>query len=430
MDQTARDIVSSARVRAITRHPYFTSGLFALRPWESPGCGTLWVRGDGLLGYDPEAVKAWGPEETATILVHECMHILRQHHQRCGGRRPDLVNVAEDAELNDDILEAGWKFPSKNSKGEAIMPVTPQALGLPPRLTFEEYYEELLKRPPSKQPPKPNAQGVPGAGGMCGSGAGNEHPAEADAKGDPNAPAGQTPEEQEITRRQVAGAIQEYAKSKGRGTIPGGWQAWADAVLEPPKVPWQQVLAARLRATVAMAAGQMDYTRSRINRRDAAMRQIFGPRYPVLPAMRAPVPQVSVVLDTSGSMGCDRRMEDALGEIMGIVKAAGSPARVFACDADVQAVSRVARGVDIEKLNVGGGGTDMRPGIKAADKERCNVIVVLTDGEVGDGWPTVEDMPRSKLIAAVVTDEEVPEHITCVRVNIEDCKDKPARRRR
>jgi len=89
---------------------------------------------------------------------------------------------------------------------------------------------------------------------------------------------------------------------------------------------------------------------------------------------------------------------------------------VLACDAAVGATSRVRPVQDVQL--VGGGGTDMRVGIAAAEasRPRPDVIVVFTDGYTP--WP---DRPtRARLVVAIIgfqsSIEHAPDWATTVRV--------------
>jgi len=205
--------------------------------------------------------------------------------------------------------------------------------------------------------------------------------------------------EANMTRRLVAEAVRDYAASRGRGTVPAGLRRWAEQMLGEPTIPWQQVLASAVRRAIAHAAGCCDYSYWRPGRRRV-------PRI-VMPAMRRPLVTVAVVVDTSGSMG-QAALEAALAEIRGVVRAAGIGSQrvlVLACDAEVGARTRVRRAEDVQL--VGGGGTDMRVGIAAAEssKPRPDVVVVLTDGETP--WP--EQPIRARLVAAILGDQRVLE---------------------
>jgi predicted metal-dependent peptidase len=157
-------------------------------------------------------------------------------------------------------------------------------------------------------------------------------------------------------------------------------------------VPWPRILAAAIRRALAHAAGCHDFAYHRPGRRRI-------PRV-ITPAMRRPVLNVAIVVDTSGSMAEDQ-LRDAMAEVKGVLAAAGVSAQrvlVLACDAAVGAANRVRRVEEIEL--VGGGGTDLRVGISTAEssRPRPDVVVVFTDGLTP--WP--ERPTRARLIVAVV----------------------------
>jgi predicted metal-dependent peptidase len=213
-----------------------------------------------------------------------------------------------------------------------------------------------------------------------------------------------------MTRRRVAEAVRVHAANRSRGHLPAGWRRWADQTLAPPLIPWRRVLASAVRRAIAHAAGCHDYAYSRPGRRRI-------PRI-VTPALRRPLVTVAVVVDTSGSMG-QSELNAALAEVRGVIMAAGVSTQrlmVLACDAAVGATSRVRRVEDVQL--VGGGGTDMRVGIAAAEASRPHpdVVVVFTDGYTP--WP---DRPtRARLVVAVIgahaTAEHIPDWATTVRV--------------
>jgi predicted metal-dependent peptidase len=125
-----------------------------------------------------------------------------------------------------------------------------------------------------------------------------------------------------------------------------------------------------VRRAVAHAAGCCDYSYHRPGRRRI-------PRI-VTPALHRPLVTVAVVVDTSGSMG-QSELEAALAEIKGVIRAAGIGPRgllVLACDAAVGATTRIRRTSEVQL--VGGGGTDMRVGITAAEAVRPAPDVVVS----------------------------------------------------
>jgi predicted metal-dependent peptidase len=199
--------------------------------------------------------------------------------------------------------------------------------------------------------------------------------------------------EAEAIRNKVAQDIQEMQRSQDRGTVPGHWARWADARLNA-KVPWGQLLRSVVRRSIYDVAGKMDFSYARPSRRQAACPQV------IFPAMRAKLPQVAVVIDTSGSMG-DDLLAQALAETGGVLKSFGASValNVISVDAAIQNVQKV---FDAHKIQLaGGGGTDMGVGIHYAEKirPRPQVCIVLTD--MYTPWPDCGPDNMKVIIAAL-----------------------------
>ncbi|WP_019634153.1 DUF2201 family putative metallopeptidase [Actinomadura atramentaria] len=376
----------AARYRAAADRPYLASAMYSLTVVESGRVPTMGVDARWRCYVNPAFVAAHDVRELAGVWMHEVAHLLRDHHGRSARlpaalqRDARRVNIAEDCEINDDLLADGVPLPAGR--------VAPDDFGLPRGRLFEEYVAGV--------PPQPY-------GHDCGSGAhGAARPWE--LAGGSDAP-GVGDVEAAALRRATAEAVRAHLR--GRGTVPGGWRRWADTVLEPV-VDWRRVLAGAVREAVAWASGAVDYTYLRPSRRTAAVRGA------VLPSLRRPLPRVAVVVDTSGSMG-DEELGAALAEVTGVLREVGvrgNRVSVLACDADVQAVSRVTAAADVALG--GGGGTDMRVGIAAAlaAPDRPQVVIVMTDGLTP--WPA--EPPAARLIAAVIGPADVPPWIETVRV--------------
>ncbi|MGW7608769.1 vWA domain-containing protein [Streptomyces sp. NPDC054766] len=362
----------AARYRAAGDRPYLAAALYALTVVPSTEVPTMGVDRHWRCYVSPAFVEATAVPELAGVWVHEAAHLLRDHHGRAdrlpaaAQRDWHRVNVAQDCEINDDLLADGLRLPEGRME--------PRRFGLPEGRLFEEYVDLL---PPQVRTPD------------CGSGA-HGRPAPWDLPGSAGtARIGEV--EAQALRRQTAEAMRAHQRS--RGSLPGGWQRWAQEILEPT-VDWRQALSGAVREAAAWAGGAVDYTYRRPSRRTPAMRGV------VLPSLRRPLPRVAVVIDTSGSMG-DGELAAALAEVTGVLREVGvrgNRVTVLACDADVQAVSRVTA---TEQITLGGGGgTDMRVGIEAAlaGPDRPNIVVVLTDGITP--WP--DENPPCRVIAALI----------------------------
>lgn len=383
LDPGEQEAFRLARLVAAETMPYFMHGLFAAAPLAAPGLDTFAVDRHWRLYMDPALLvgdRAWSPQVAGAVLVHEVGHLLRDHAGRADALPQPYVhlrwNLAGDAEINDDLLAAGVPLPAGV--------VTPAALGCPDGGLAEDYYKTLAGS-------QLDGDGDDRGHG-CGSGAGC--PAvPGELAGDDPAVAGIGQAEGEFVRRQVAQDVAAHVQRKGRGAVPAGLDRWAADVLAPPTVPWDRVLRAAVRRAVADRAGRADYTYSRPSRR----------RVPgiVKPAMRGPSVIVSIVVDTSGSMG-QSDLDAAMGEVRGVLRSSGvarDQVRVLSCDAAATTAQRV-RSAGAVRL-AGGGGTDMRVGIAAAEAARPqpHVVIVLTDGDTP--WP---DRPgTARLVCGVIS---------------------------
>lgn len=230
----------------------------------------------------------------------------------------------------------------------------------------------------------------PVAGGWCGSGAGRPMPNEP-KEGDGGAQ-GRSEADAERIRRETAKEVRNH-QQRSRGTVPAGLARWAEDLLGPPQIPWEQQLAKLTRRAMSWAAGAVRHRWTSPSRRQAGLG--YGSGRAILPAIQKPVPHVGVIVDTSGSMS-PRDLAHALREVDGICKAVGAEVTFIACDAQVNALRDIRRWQDAAALLKGGGGTSFVPPIEAMMKLRRvpDVVVFATDGH-GDAPATP---PPFKLI--------------------------------
>lgn len=418
----------------------------AAAPYLAPSratCRVVWTDKVPIAAADkfwriylnPQRFPAFSVAEAGYIILHEVGHIVRDHSGRCAAIGADREgwNLSCDAELN-SASYPGLRCPD--------CAVTPASLGMPAGKLAEEYYATKKQEEDEGEDgesgdgsdqasgsgsPGDQGDGQGGAGkaaaGVPGQSAGEE---EADGQGrgradgpghgagsasdgqsrpwelpadDPSSP-GLQGAEQTAARLAAAAAIREYAASQGRGTMPGGWGLWAESTLSPV-VPWQSKLRPAITSGLSrIGLGAQSY--SRVRERNGVC----------LPRHVRRVPVVAVVADTSGSMGSGEGTpwHRALSEVVAIARTVGSVHIVW-CDA-AASVQRDVRSLR-EVRPVGGGGTDMRVGITAADALRPDVIVTLTDGETP--WP--DAAPRAKHIAVVIGRRAGPGWGEMVRVN-------------
>lgn len=399
------------RALALQRMPYFSPLLFEVVPFDAPGLGTFAVDRGWRLYIDFADVAAQGDLFCSEALLHEVGHLYQDHAGRAdglgltdarGGFRSQAQarrsNVAADAELNDDLRDAGCAALAKSC-------ILPQMLGCPDYETYEFYYRHLTKAADDEDSGRPQDGGDgPGVGEVvldrgCGSGAGSA-PTSWEAGADRATPAvSQAGRERALT----SAALQVQQAAKSRGDVPAGLLSRAERVLAPPAVPWQQVLAAAVRRGAGSRPGDVDTSWSRRNRRRRST--FVAGRRVVFPGEIRPTPRIAVVRDTSGSMGSGD-MSRVSAEVEGIARRIGiRGADLLVIDTDAEAYDPKAyRAPSTLAASTGGGGTDMQVGIAAAVAlvPRPNAVVVITDGETP--WP--DHRPKGVAVIACIVAAE------------------------
>jgi len=181
--------------------------------------------------------------------------------------------------------------------------------------------------------------------------------------------------ETEHVRMAVAKEMEAQLKA---GTLPAGWERWANLKLNP-QVDWRKVLRHRLSRSINYSVGaRTDYSFLRPSRRQS----VYDPLLP--PALSGDITgQIACVVDTSASIS-DAQLTKILGEVWAILKTFNLPVTLIPCDAEAYDPILLKQPTDIHKVKhiPGGGGTNMIRGIEAALKLKTapDVVVVLTDG--------------------------------------------------
>ena len=395
--------IQTARMFLASEYDYVGSLLWALRPQEVPGMGTMGVDRHWHLLYDPDIDAKWSEPEVLGVLFHEINHILRNHldngraaafihctpfQSTCKECRETATrfNICGDLEINPGLQTLGFKLPANGQ--------FPKNYGLPDSLLAEEYWDKLPKNV-GKEGPSYDV-----GGGKCGSCAGNpgEHEKgggkgsgegddEGDDEGEGSGLEGISAAERELIIRDVAKKIEAAAKT--RGNVPAGLDRWANDYLHP-KVPWRRELRNATHRNINECAGKREYSFKRPHRRQ-------GLSETIMPTMKDFFPRIGVIRDTSGSMN-DKDIAKGIAETRGILKEMGGEVIDIEVDCAVHGVKKIKNVREV--MLKGGGGTDMGVGIRHADtlRPKLDVCVVLTDGETP--WPA---SPPSFRVIVVLT---------------------------
>jgi predicted metal-dependent peptidase len=186
-------------------------------------------------------------------------------------------------------------------------------------------------------------------------------------------------------------AIEEQ-EARAPGSVPGELKAAVEFKLRPQPDPFDVLRAAVARA-VATPLGSPDYTFRRLSRRQG------DPNGPRLRGIKKEMPNVVVLLDTSGSMGWGYDHDLTTRALDCIAKGVRRlhSVRVICGDAALHN-DQIVRSVGRMRVE-GGGGTDMGRLVEQIDREeRPDAILVVTDLETG--W--CDRKPRAKVVIAGV----------------------------
>jgi len=379
---------ATLRFKAGTERPYYSSILFTLIPIENEKVSTLGVDKWWRLNYNPKMLAEVTIEEAVGLLIHEINHLIRDHHDRQGDRDHTIWNIAGDLSINPDILKDGLALPEFGcfpGKGEFSK--------LKEGLAAEQYYDELMKNAVKIKMTFSSGSKGKGAGtGNCGScagdgekdwedknGGGGGEGKDKDGKGKDANGMGTTEGvdklTQELAKRNFARELLEHSKTQGN--VPDSLVRWAKDKLKS-KVNWKKELRSSITNVVNYVSGMVDYTRSRLSRRQSAFGDVM------MYGFHSPVPRIGVIIDTSGSMG-DKDLGQAVAEVGSVLKATRAEIVVVACDAAAGQAQKVSSSSQV-KLT-GGGGTDMPEGFRAVNelKPKPDIVICITDGLTP--WP-------------------------------------------
>lgn len=365
--------------------------------------------------FDPAYAQRVGVAVLAADVLHEVLHPVSSHFERAeelGICTPEALqewNVAADKALNGQVFALAARHPAAIRPGgqqfasdrdlEAIQAckwLSPLVYGQPDGLLAEEYWALDKKSAAAQQPQqqqgqqqgqqdKGQQQPQQGAGkGACGSVVGSgAQPDDLTAKAHALATAqhgslpngGPSAEELKSIRAEVAERVEAHEAAHGRGSVPEGLVRVCKQNRKPPVVDWRKRLAAALRKGLSSARGASDYAMTRPKWREGVG----------TPRLMAPQGRVAVIADTSGSME-EGDLNRVLNETAGILRS-GSVEQLWWIPTDSRAC-KPRRIRDLRQAHlIGGGGTEMGAGLRAAGALRPGVhlTIVITDGDTG--WP-------------------------------------------
>ena len=404
--------ITDARYYANKLMGYLARALFVIEPIPRPGLGTFAVDKHWRMYFDPELLGEWTLKELAGVVLHECFHLVLDHANRREMFIPNATsedcmrwNIAADLAINSVLLNDQIELPK-----DGIFPGKGQYADLPVGLSTEEYYKRLPSNPPSEGRPEeegdepgPSADDPPPGLGAGGSSATDGNPRDWEDP-EPEEDSGLGESEQKRVRRAV---VEDIREQRSRGSVSSELETIIGKILEPKVDPVQELFTA-VKYAINMVPGFGNTTFRRTNR-----------RYPdsefIHPANVQPVPQVRVLIDSSGSMSEDTDLPLAAGIIARIVRAMPQDGlQVYCADTDLRSCEKVFTAESLKV--VGRGGTRMEVAIPKVDEEipRPDVIICVTDGYTA--WPENETRARTIVCLTQNGHKDVPSWITTLEV--------------
>lgn len=446
---------------------YIFSRIRRVKDESLPSIMGVAPRKDGTLAllFNPAYFPGTTDPTMKKVVEHEGMHVLNKHiprllrllanepNEKVKKGKIGIWNIAADSAVNPQI-----DFPREPIiGGRPFAPCFPDLYGMEEGMPAEHYYfkllEELKKKQkdckncehnPDNKPKEPGEEGQPGEKGEPTEGSGNQpgEEGEGDQPGEegcgkgspcdscPNSDGGAGQDYDVIgdhskwsdvasevadvssLSRKIDGHIQDIIKDSvknfkhRRGSLPGHIQDLINAALEPPKIPYYQLIQKLIKGS---RFSKFKRSLTTINRKRTYSFIIDDDDN--LPAI-SPFPgktrdftfHIVILIDTSGSMSNDDVREGLSGCKNIIEKDRHCKVTVLENDAELQKEYILKRVSDIDFKVKGRGGTVLRPGIDRAREINPDVMLCFTDGGCDDinAFPR-KDLPK-KIIWVVTKD--------------------------
>lgn len=339
--------------------------------------------------YHPEFFDGLTLDEGVFVLAHEVLHMVYAHLPRMdsyykSGVGPDgktfnarKFNQAADFPINAALVEMKVGSPMPREK----WPLCLDPSNYPATMTPEEVYCLL-----------PEADEESG-GGEGGGEPLDGHDHETDSGPD---------SVDAITPSDVMQAAQIHKMT--RGELPACIERLIGQLQKPEHSPWK-----RLRQFVAKSLAGHDRTTWRRLQRRMVVRGIGMPG-----RVANGAGTVGCVVDLSGSID-DEMVRFFAGHLAAIMDdARPEMIRIYWTDTQVQLVETARNSTELRRLmdgnKPGGGGTDMPKGVEAALADKCDSVVVLTDGYTPFGQPS------PKPVMWAITSQCVAPHGTTIHI--------------
>lgn len=359
-----------ARFLLMRKAPYFGPLLYSLKYVKDHRIRTLGVTDSLVLVYNEDFVYKHTDTQIAALLWHELQHLVHTtvYATQIHNVSHELLNKAADLSINSCGKKEGWELPRSG--------LFPEDFGFPELKSTPEYLEMLQQNPP---PPSSgeDKSAEDGSGDEKGEGCGHGdcHP-QGELKKELEEKYGKPGISKEAAVRQVAEDAARRASDKP-GSVPGSMLTLLNLIPKTSSVDWRATLRQTLHGLLSSSGDNAQDTYAKPHRR-----AFLDNGEIILPGVQRYVTDVTLVVDTSGSMD-EELLEACMVEVVALLEGLGLDDVEF-IEADTHI--RHKKWVSFQDLSPpytihGGGGTSFEQPLQELTQEGGRPLVIyLTDG--------------------------------------------------
>jgi len=373
--------LSAARTRLILDKPFLGALVLRLPMVEAdPNWCRTTATDARTFYYNREFIDALSLDHVQFMLAHEALHCALAHFARRQHRVKHRWDVACDHAINPILVEDGLRPPPgtllldefKDMSAEEIYPYIKDDTD---EETLDQHaYDDSEGGQRGNQgnpnPPPPQQDKGPGASTDEQSSGGKSLQPE-QSSGAPQPPPLSSTERDTLVvqwQQRLAGAAQQAMQA---GKLSGALARLVDHLLQP-QLPWRMLLARYL-----TSIARDDYSYMRPSRREGNA---------ILPSLRSHHLELTVVLDTSGSV-TETELNEFLAEVNAIKGQMQARITLHTCDTQLAADGpwqvEAWEELKLPRAFQGGGGTSFLPAFTWAERQdrQPDLLVYFTDAQ-------------------------------------------------
>lgn len=363
--------LSAARTRLILDRPFLGALVLRLpmKATKPERCKTIGTDVRALY-YNPEYITRLSLDQTQFVLAHEALHCALSHFARRQHRVKQRWDIACDLAINPLLIQDGLKPPpgvllKSGFEGMMAEEIYPYIEADSEEETHDDHFYDQENTSQGASSAGPSQADDPDSG----SGQAQDEDGDSQQSGQPR-PLSETEQEQLAVqwRQRLAGAAQQARQA---GKLGAAMMRLVDHLLQP-QLPWRMLLARYM-----TAVARDDYSYQRPSRREGEA---------ILPTLRSAQVNITLVLDTSGSIH-DTEMQEFVTEIDAIKGQVRARLVLHACDAALCQngpwVYEPWETFTLPEGIYGRGGTRFTPVFEWLDQEtlKPDLLVYFTDAQ-------------------------------------------------